>query len=159
MMESGVGVMTRLEVLGCTAGLRQHNFPDLYRVSARPPAPSLGSAVCRVILRWQSAVVRRAPVPAGWFQQAVCSCVCSVSNLGEGEFRTRIFLCNPVLCESSRLCQMMKLVITLCARSCVGKREKHSVSSGSCGISVAFTNMRTRADVAQTPTDVGKLEL
>lgn len=81
-----------------------------------------GSAVCRVILRWQSAVVRRAPVPAGWFQQAVCSCVCSASNPGEGEFRTRIFLRNPVLCESSRLCQMMKPVITLCARGCVGKR-------------------------------------
>lgn len=130
-MEIGVGVITWGAVLRCTAGLPQQNFLDLYCVLARPLPPLLGSAVCRVILRWQSAVVRRAPVPAGWFQQAVCSCVCSVSNLGEGEFRTRIFLCNPVLCESSRLCQMMKLVITLCARSCVGKREKISVSSGS----------------------------
>lgn len=78
-------------------------------------------AVYQLVYRWQSPILFRAPVPAGWFQQAVCSCVCSVSNLGEGEFRTRIFLCNPVLSESSRLCQMMKLVITLCTIAALGR--------------------------------------
>lgn len=71
--------------------------------------------------RWQSPVwLPRAGacrlVPAGCLQ------LCSVSNLGEGEFRTRIFLCNPVLPESSRLCQMMKLVITLCTAAASGRR-------------------------------------
>lgn len=55
----------------------------------------------------------QAPVAVGWRQQAVCSCVCSVSDLGEGEFRTAACLCNRALSESSLLCQMMEIVITL----------------------------------------------
>lgn len=46
-------------------------------------------------------------------QLAVWCCVCSVSNLGEGEVGTTICLCNAALTDSSWLCQMMEVVITL----------------------------------------------